>query len=107
MCIGLVSPPQTLVSYWFLIVAAISLITTLLWMCIHFLGINDAVTEPIVIEFWHIGLIAFANITAFVLQLAGWSSAMWRDSEGGRNVVAGVSNVDDCRSSVWYSQSVL
>lgn len=73
------TPPQLYVTHWFLSVAVISIISTLLWVCMHIFVIKETEANEnaieswhirlIGIEFWHIALLAVVNCVVSVMQV--------------------------------------
>uniref|UniRef100_A0A0A9YY87 CKLF-like MARVEL transmembrane domain-containing protein 4 n=1 Tax=Lygus hesperus TaxID=30085 RepID=A0A0A9YY87_LYGHE len=91
ICMACASPALLNGTHWFLFVAVLSFIATLIWVFIYLLSIKEALTLPInwlLTEVLNTAIIAILYLVAFIVQLTVWSSVV--GSPKGPNIAAGV-----------------
>lgn len=84
------SPALVSGTHWFLFVAVIAFIGTLVWCFVYLLSIREAVKLPInwiSSEFINTGIFTFLYLIAFIVQLSVWSSFV--GPHVSRNIAAG------------------
>ncbi|BES95511.1 unnamed protein product [Nesidiocoris tenuis] len=93
ICMACASPALLTGTHWFLFVAVLSFIATLIWVFIYLLSIKEALTLPInwlLTEVLNTAIITVLYLIAFIVQLSVWSSAYTGSSVKGPNIAAGI-----------------
>ncbi|XP_024870144.1 uncharacterized protein LOC112453569 [Temnothorax curvispinosus] len=90
ICMACASPAYISATHWFLFVAVMSFISTLIWSAIYFLSLREVLKVPInwiLTELLNTSIKAVLYMIAFIVQLSA-SSAFIRTSSA--NIAAGV-----------------
>ncbi|XP_034934756.1 CKLF-like MARVEL transmembrane domain-containing protein 8 [Chelonus insularis] len=95
ICMACAAPAYIPGTSWFLFVAIVSFIATLIWVFIYLLSIREALKLPIkwiLSELINTGIATVLYTIAFIVQLSVWSSHFRNDVFGIRssNIAAGV-----------------
>ncbi|XP_075159024.1 CKLF-like MARVEL transmembrane domain-containing protein 4 isoform X1 [Haematobia irritans] len=93
ICLACASPAYISATAFFLFVAVVTFIATILWIFAYFLGIREALNFAInwiFTEFINTGIATVLYFIAFVVQLAKWSSYSSASYGYGSNIAAGV-----------------
>lgn len=91
ICMACASPAFISATHYFLFVAVVSFIATLLWSFVYLLGIREVLNLTInwiLTEMINTGIITLLYLIAFIVQLASWSSLYGYGK--GSNIAAGV-----------------
>lgn len=91
ICMACVSPAWTFASHWFLIVATVAFIASLVWCILYLLSIREVLKLPInwmLTELLNTGIEALFYMTAFIAQLSAWTGV--KGSRVGANIAGGV-----------------
>ncbi|XP_073833353.1 CKLF-like MARVEL transmembrane domain-containing protein 4 isoform X1 [Musca autumnalis] len=93
ICLSCASPAYISATSFFIFVAVISFIATLLWIFAYLLSIREALNVAInwiFTEFINTGIATILYFIAFIVQLAKWSSYHSSSYGYGSNIAAGV-----------------
>ncbi|KAF7270342.1 hypothetical protein GWI33_016668 [Rhynchophorus ferrugineus] len=93
LCMSLASPAYYSGTHFFLFVAVVSFIGTLIWIAIYLLGIREATNFPInwlLTEYVNTAICTICYIIAFILQLIVSSSLHPGHYRRGSSIAAGV-----------------
>ncbi|XP_067013448.1 plasmolipin [Anabrus simplex] len=91
LCMALASPAYRSGTHWFLFVATVSFITTLIWVFVYLLSIREALKLPInwiLTELLNTAMDTILYTIAFIVQLAVWADFYYWYR--GANIAAGV-----------------
>ncbi|KAK0178927.1 hypothetical protein PV327_007766 [Microctonus hyperodae] len=80
ICMSCATPAIISASRWFMFVAVLSFISTLMWTFVYLFSIREALKIPInwiLTEFINTGIKCVLYFIAFVVQLSVWSSYPW------------------------------
>jgi len=92
VCMACASPAILAGTHWFLFVAVVSFIATLIWIFIYFLSVREALKLPInwiLTELLNTSVTAVLYLIAFIVQLSIYSPP-YHPSIRDRNIAAGV-----------------
>ncbi|KAK4875618.1 hypothetical protein RN001_012040 [Aquatica leii] len=92
ICMSCASAFYEKATHFFLFVAVVSFILTLIWIFVYFVSLREALTNfPfnwILTELINTGIWAICYLIAFIIQLAVWAGNYWPGR--GANIAAGV-----------------
>ncbi|XP_019885069.1 uncharacterized protein LOC109610465 [Camponotus floridanus] len=89
ICMACASPAYIGATHWFLFVAVISFISTLIWCAVYFLSLREVLKVPInwiLTELLNTSIKAVLYMIAFIAQLSAWTA--YRTSSS--NIAAGI-----------------
>jgi len=92
VCMACASPAYLDGTHWFLFVAVVSFIATLIWIFIYFLSVREALKLPInwiLTELINTSVTTVLYLIAFIVQLSIFSPPYYYTIRG-RNIAAGV-----------------
>ncbi|PNF18253.1 hypothetical protein B7P43_G16315, partial [Cryptotermes secundus] len=92
VCMACASPAYLSGTHWFLFVAVISFIATLIWIFIYFLSVREALKLPInwiLTELLNTSVTTVLYLIAFIVQLSVHSTPYYISIRD-RNIAAGV-----------------
>lgn len=89
ICMACASPAYIGATHWFLFVAVISFISTLIWSSVYFLSLREVLKVPInwiLTELLNTSIKAVLYMIAFIVQLSAWTAYGTSSS----NIAAGI-----------------
>ncbi|KAM0733635.1 CKLF-like MARVEL transmembrane domain-containing protein 4 [Formica fusca] len=92
ICMACASPAYIGATHWFLFVAVMSFISTLIWCAVYFLSLREVLKVPInwiLTELLNTSIKAVFYMIAFIAQLSAWT-AYRTSSNVSSNIAAGI-----------------